>query len=350
MIFLKRAIALAEKGDSRVFPNPRVGACIVKDDLVIGEGSHLVAGEAHAEVHAIADCGDQDLRGCTAYVSLEPCAHEGRTPSCAKMLIRKGISRVVFAVEDPGPGEGGAELMRQAGLEVLGPVDSAGAKEILEPFIKNVTKGETYFLLKWAMTLDGRIALGNGDSKWISGEASRKDVHHLRTICDGIMVGAGTVIKDQPNLDVRYDIKGPSPRPIVWDPKGRLAASDCWQKWSARNAIWIRPDGTTPVPETDLTTIDSGNNRALAKSLFAAGVHMVLVEGGAGLHGMMIDEDLADAIRVYIAPKLCGGNDSRSPVGGVGVPSMTRALACGPLKRSTCGEDIVLEGLLKRHH
>ena len=207
--WMSLALDAACEGTSMVYPNPRVGCVVVRKGKLLGRGAHVKAGEGHAEVNAIAECGEEDLKGTTLYVTLEPCAHRGKTPACVDLIIKKGISKVVFGLHDPGPGRGGAELLREAGVEVEGPMmDLPGLIEVLEPFCKNAMKQEAYFIQKWAMTLDGKIACASGDSKWISNEASRKKVHKVRAFADGIMVGSGTVLADQPSLDIRYEVEG----------------------------------------------------------------------------------------------------------------------------------------------
>ena len=348
--FVDRAIRLAYNGDARVFPNPRVGAVIVRDGQVLGEGWHQVCGEAHAEVMAIKNAGGQ-VRGATAYVSLEPCGHEGRTPSCAKLLIEKGVAKVVYAVPDPGPGEGGGALLRGAGLEVISSVIRPGALEVLEPFMKNMLLGQTYFLSKWAMTMDGRMALGSGDSKWVSGESSRERVHRTRTSMDGIMVGAGTILADDPSLDVRFDLMGPSPRPIVWDPKGRTVDSQWWQKQKKRDPVVMTSKTNMNWPNfVEVIFFDEETPQKVSTDLFKLGIHGVLVEGGAGLHGWMFDHQMVDAVEVYIAPKICGGADSLSPVGGRGANQMSQALAPSRIQRECVGEDMLVRGWLKGYH
>jgi diaminohydroxyphosphoribosylaminopyrimidine deaminase / 5-amino-6-(5-phosphoribosylamino)uracil reductase len=347
---IDRCVVLAKNGDARVFPNPRVGAVVVKAGAIVGEGWHVQAGQGHAEVNAIAQAKGIDLKGSTIYVSLEPCAHVGRTPPCAQLIIAKGIARVVVAVADPGPGQGGAEVLRKAGVQVDFLPEHAAATRLIEPFVKNFLKQEAYLIQKWAMTLDGRIALQNGDSKWITGSPARVKVHETRRVCDGIMVGAGTVLADAPQLDVRHGLDGPRPRPIVWDPKGvTCELEDWWATQASRRPLVLTDTCTKTWPE-GVEVEPCWQASTLCKTLFKHGLHSVLVEGGAGLHGWLWDHQLADAVDVYIAPKICGGAESLAPVGGQGVGTMAMAESLKCMEWQTCGEDLRLEGLLKKHH
>lgn len=333
---LKRTLELAQNGTSEVFPNPRVGALVVRDGKVVGEGWHRRCGGPHAEVEAI---GDLDLKGCTVYVSLEPCAHEGRTPSCAKTLVERGAARVVYAMEDPGPGEGGGEILKAGNVEVSGPHPDALSREVLMPFLRNI-KGACAITLKWAMTLDGRIALESGDSKWITSEAARRHVHRVRSAVDGIMVGAGTVRADAPQLDVRHGVEGPSPRPVVWDPRGGTRSLGWWQSVEHRRPLVIS-DEQTAWP-SGVEVIPWAKGADLPERLFRAGVHHLLVEGGAGCHGAMVDAGTFDRVLVYVAPKVCGGASSVSPVGGLGVAAMAQAHGLADLRYVSIGSDLLI--------
>lgn len=346
--WMSLALEAAFEGSSKVYPNPRVGCVVVKKGKLIGRGAHLQSGEAHAEVNALADC--EDAEGATLYVTLEPCAHRGKTPACAQLILNKGISRVVFGLSDPGPGQGGAAVLREAGLEVDGPMmDLPGLIEVLEPFCKNALKQETYFIQKWAMTLDGKIACSGGDSKWVTNDLSRKRVHKVRAYADGIMVGAGTVLADEPTLTVRYDIDGPDPRPIVWDPDGKTQAlTGWWSKMKERSPIVIT-NRTKSWPE-GVTALSCKSPKELGQILFLNGVHCALVEGGTGLHGFLNDGDLGDSMMAFISPKWVGGKAAPSPIGGEGLSKMSDAKILIRQELAYLEGDILLEGLAKVHH
>src|SRR5437764_12544149 len=210
--WMRRALELAERGRGYVEPNPLVGAVVVRDGRLVGAGWHQRYGQAHAEVNALAAAGEA-ARGATLYVTLEPCCHVGKTPPCTDAVIRAGVARVVAAMSDPFPQVAGrgAELLRQAGLAVeVGPCE-AEARRLNAPYLKLLARGRPYVHAKWAMTLDGKIATRSGDSKWISNRASRQVVHDLRGRVDGIVVGAGTALADDPQLTARP----PGPRTAV---------------------------------------------------------------------------------------------------------------------------------------
>ena len=346
---IDRCAVLAQNGDSRVFPNPRVGAVVVMNEQILGEGWHVQAGEGHAEVHAIAQCGAANLRSATIYVSLEPCGHFGRTPPCSQLLIERGFSRVVIGVPDPGKGGGGAEQLRKAGVKVEFLEQHLASIRLLEPFVKNTLRQQSYLVQKWAMSLDGKIALSNGDSRWVSSLAARQQVHRHRQACDGIMVGAGTVLADRPQLNVRHGFNGPSPRPIVWDPKGRTRElTDWWAGLAERKPLVLTSQIEQPWPH-GVTVEARWAPSQLCATLFGHGLHMVMAEGGAGLHGWLADHQLADAVEIYIAPKILGGQASVSPVAGEGVPrvDLARDLQCSEWR--SVGPDICVEGLLKKY-
>ena len=347
---IDRCVILAQNGDSRVFPNPRVGAIVVQQGQILGEGWHVQAGLGHAEVNAINQCGNAKLNGATIYVSLEPCGHFGRTPPCAQLLIDRGFSRVVIGASDPGRGAGGAQLLKKSGIEVEILEQHSACIRLLEPFVKNTLHRQAYLLQKWAMSLDGKIALPHGDSRWITGLESRQSVHRQRTVCDGIMVGAGTVLADRPQLNVRHDQSGPVPRPIIWDPKGRTSElSDWWNSLADRRPMVLTDMTEISWPET-VTVESRWQPEDLCATLFIHGFHSVLVEGGAGLHGWLADHHLADAVQVYISTKILGGQNSLSPVGGQGLSSVSLAQNLQYCEWQKMGEDLFVEGLVKKHH
>jgi len=346
--WMSLALDAGREGTSQVYPNPRVGALVVRKGKLLSQGAHLKAGCAHAEVNALEQC--EDAVGATLYVTLEPCSHRGKTPPCTQLILKKGITRVVYGLADPGPGRGGAEVLRKAGLEVDGPMmDLPGLVELLEPFCKNILKQETYFIQKWAMTLDGKIASVNGDSKWISNENSRKKAHKVRAYADGIMVGAGTVLADQPSLSLRHEVEGPDSCPIVWDPEAETKfLGPWWEKLKQRNPLVISKSNQG-WPEF-VESIQCEDPSQLGAVLFRRGLHCVLVEGGAGLHGVLNDANLTDAIMAFIAPIWIGGKTAPSAIGGKGVEEMSQAKRLIRQEISYYEGDLLLEGLAKVHH
>src|SRR5215470_2221900 len=289
---LARAIELADGGRGRVSPNPLVGAVIVKDGAVLGEGFHAELGGPHAERVAIAACAGADLTGATMYVSLEPCCHAGRTPPCTDAILAAGITRVVIASEDPtekasgrGPG-----ILRDEGVEVAfadGEL-AARARLLNQPFRKHARTGRPWILFKSAMTLDGKVATRTGDSKWISGEDSRRLSHHWRAECDAVAVGIGTALTDDPQLTARVDGVTRQPRRIVFDSEARLA-TDALEVAGADVLVATGPNEPERV------------RNALAQ-LGASGITSILLEGGPHLAGAFLDAGEVDEIRLFVAP------------------------------------------------
>ena len=336
--FMKRALQLAEKGRGTTSPNPMVGAVIVKDGTVVGEGWHERAGEPHAEVHALRQAGDA-ARGATLYVTLEPCSHWGRTGPCAEAVIQAGISRVVMAVRDPNPKVAGrgAALLREAGVLVEEGLLAEEAVRLNEIFFHWITKKRPFCLAKYAMSMDGKIATATGESKWISSEASRQQVQVLRHALDGILVGVDTVIADDPALTCRLP-GGRQPLRIILDSRGRtpvnahvVAVAD------AKTLIATTSDGEKKLqtvlagrPHISVCVLpaDDMGRVSLPDLLTMLGEHSVtslLVEGGAGVLGSFFAEELIDKVQLFLAPLIIGGKESPGPVGGVGSAQLVLA-------------------------
>jgi len=220
--YMEKALKLAKKGEGKVNPNPKVGAIVIKDNKIIGEGYHKYFGGPHAEVYALREAGEK-AKGATIYVTLEPCSHYGKTPPCAKAIVKAGIAKAVIAMKDPNSlvqGRG-IDILKQNGIEVVTDIMEKESKELNEVFIKYITKKEPFVVLKTASTLDGKIATKKGESKWITGEESRYRVHQIRNDLSGIMVGIGTIIKDNPLLTTRIE-EGRSPKAIIVDSNLRI--------------------------------------------------------------------------------------------------------------------------------
>jgi diaminohydroxyphosphoribosylaminopyrimidine deaminase/5-amino-6-(5-phosphoribosylamino)uracil reductase len=339
--WMQRALELAERGRGSVEPNPLVGAVVVRDGRLVGEGWHQRFGQAHAEVNALAAAGEA-ARGATLYVTLEPCCHHGKTPPCTDAILRAGIGRVVAALSDPFPqvaGQG-AERLRAAGVAVeVGPGE-AEARRLNAPYLKLLAKGRPYVHAKWAMTLDGKIATRGGDSKWISSEASRRRAHELRGRMDAIVAGIGTVLADDPLLTARP----PGPRTalrVVLDSTGRLPAT-------SRLARTAPETPTLIVTALDLPARRAAELRALGcevLSLPPPGARPglgglldelgrrrltnVLVEGGSEVLGSFLDAREIDEVHVFLAPRLAGGAGAKTPIGGRGVERIAEAVALG---------------------
>ena len=311
--FMARALELAARGLETTTPNPRVGAVLVRDGAVIGEGWHQRAGAAHAEINALADAAARggDARGATMYVTLEPCNHTGRTPPCSDALIVAGVVRVVAAMADPhAVAANGAERLRTAGIVVDIGVGEAEARELNLGFISRVTRGRPWVRLKAAASLDGRTALANGESQWITGEAARADGHRYRARACAILTGIGTVLADNPRLTVRSDAVSRQPLRVVVDrnaktpPKARIVAGGgtLIATNGARNPAWPGDVDVLALPERE-GHLDLA---ALLRELAARGVNELHVEAGSGLSGALIAAGLVDELLLYLAPCLLG--------------------------------------------
>ena len=314
-VWMAQALRLADQGLYGTSPNPRVGCVVVAEEKMIGGGWHRRAGEPHAEVHALREAGDR-ARGATAFVTLEPCSHHGRTPPCADALVAAGVARVVVAVQDPNPkvaGEGIAKL-RAAGIAVDCGLMEAAARELNIGFFARMTRGTPWLRSKIAMSLDGRTALANGVSQWITGEAARKDVQHWRARSCAVLTGIATVLADDARLNVRDIVTERQPLRVVLDSKFRMpltarmlqggdvliytAVRDTEKSTALEKAgaiVSVLPDGNGQV---DLT--------AMLRDLAQRGCNEVLLEAGSTLNGAMLREGLVDELVLYIAPQLLG--------------------------------------------
>ena len=354
---MRRALRLAQKGRGRTSPNPMVGAVLVKEGRVVGEGYHSKAGEAHAEIVALQQAGDR-ARGATLYLNLEPCAHFGKTPPCAPQVIEAGVKRVVLGMEDPNPlvkGKG-IERMRVAGLEIEIGILEEECRRLNEAFCKYILRKEPFVMLKVAATLDGKIATRHGDSKWISGEASRRFVHRLRDQVDGVLVGIGTVLRDDPQLTVRIK-GGRDPYRIVLDSQLRIPEEAKVIGVSPSKAI-IATSALAPKDKMEklekrgvrILILDSHEGKINLKSCLSklGEIEMtsLLVEGGSQVNGSFLDEGLIDKLLFFLSPKLLGDHQALEIFAGRGVTRLEEAVAIRKIKTRRIGEDILLEGYL----
>jgi diaminohydroxyphosphoribosylaminopyrimidine deaminase/5-amino-6-(5-phosphoribosylamino)uracil reductase len=356
--WMKRALRLAEKGRGRTSPNPMVGAILVKDGKVVGEGYHAKAGEAHAEIIAL-QRAREEARGAVLYLNLEPCTHYGKTPPCAPKVIEAGVKRVVVGMEDPNPlvkGKG-VEILRRAGLDVEVGILEKECRRSNEAFCKYILKGEPFVILKVAATLDGKIATRNGNSKWISGEASRRFAHKLRDQVDGVLVGIGTVLKDDPLLTARIK-GGRDPYRIVLDSRLKIPEA---AKLIGASPTKVVIAATELAPEDKIErlgkrgvrilTLDSKEGRVNLKSCLSKlgeiGMMSLLVEGGSQVNGSFLDEGLIDKLLLFLSPKLIGDRLAPGIFGGRGVSNLQEAIPLKEIKAKRIGEDIFLEGYLE---
>jgi diaminohydroxyphosphoribosylaminopyrimidine deaminase / 5-amino-6-(5-phosphoribosylamino)uracil reductase len=354
--FMRRALELAERGRGLTSPNPMVGAVVVSDGEIVGEGYHERAGGPHAEVVALAAAGARS-RGATIYVTLEPCSYHGRTPPCARAVIDAGIRRVVAALVDPNPRVSGRGLdaLRAAGVEVAEAILTDHAERQNRAFVAAMRLGRPHVTLKAAMTLDGRIADRYGESKWITGDGARAAAHRLRSESDAIVVGVGTVLRDDPALTVRLERPWPrEPYRVVLDTRARTpVTARLIAAGTKSRALVVTGEDADPARIAALTAagatvvpVGSREGRVDARAALAAlaerEVRAVLVEGGGEVHGAFVDAGLVDRVAVFIAPRLMGGREATPSIGGLGL-SLADALRLGALEVSRFGDDLLIE-------
>ncbi|MEM8683424.1 MAG: bifunctional diaminohydroxyphosphoribosylaminopyrimidine deaminase/5-amino-6-(5-phosphoribosylamino)uracil reductase RibD [Pseudomonadota bacterium] len=310
--FMARALRLAERGRLTAAPNPMVGCVLVRDGDIVGEGYHLRAGEAHAEVNAIADAGERTA-GATAYVTLEPCAVTGRTPPCTEALIEAGVAEVVIAAADPSPSAASAGLKRleAAGIAVRQGLMAAQSETMNRGFLMRVSRGRPFVTLKLAVSIDGAIAMQSGESQWITGPAARADVQRLRAESAAILTGIGTVIDDDPSLTVRDERFDTARQPlrVVVDSTARLP-SDARVRTQAGDLLQV----TARDGEGDLSLSDTYGRVDLGRLMQALGerdINTLLVECGPRLAGNLLDADLVDELVIYQAPHMMGSETRR---------------------------------------
>ncbi|QEC48649.1 bifunctional diaminohydroxyphosphoribosylaminopyrimidine deaminase/5-amino-6-(5-phosphoribosylamino)uracil reductase RibD [Baekduia soli] len=365
--FLTRAIDLAGRGRGRVHPNPVVGAVVVKDGVVLGEGWHAEYGGAHAEVNAIADCDGADLTGATIYVSLEPCCHQGKTPPCTDAILAAGISRVVVAADDPTIKASGRGLgiLRDEGVtvDVAGGELAARARLSNQAFRKLARTGRPWVLFKSAMTLDGKVATRTGDSKWISSDTSRALAHRWRASVDAVAVGIGTALADDPQLTARIDDSdGPplrQPRRVIFDATARLPLDSklvaevhtvpltvVVSRAAHRSATdALETAGADVIVATGQN--EPGRVRSALDQLGERGVAAILLEGGPHLAGAFLDAGEIDEVRLFLAPLLLGGSKARDPLEGEGVERISEALRALTLDCERVADDILVSARLR---
>jgi diaminohydroxyphosphoribosylaminopyrimidine deaminase / 5-amino-6-(5-phosphoribosylamino)uracil reductase len=357
---MARALELAARGEGLVESNPMVGCTIVRDGETVGEGFHQRFGGPHAEIEAITVAASR-AAGATAYVTLEPCCHQGKTPPCTQALIEAGVRRVVVAMRDPFPqvaGRGLAEL-ETAGIAVEVGLGEPEARDLNAPYLKLVTTGRPWIIAKWAMTLDGKLATSARDSRWISCETSRAIVHRLRGRVDAIIVGRGTAEADDPLLTARP----PGPRTaarIVFDSQATLSPDRQLVRTAREVPLIVAVAASAPTSARDALTsagcevlVCPGDNHAtrlawLLDELGRRRMTNVLVEGGSRLFGELFDAGHVDEVHAFIAPKIVGGHNAPSPVGAAGVELMAQALALTDPRIEPSGDDVYIRGRIAR--
>lgn len=354
---MELAIKLAKRGEGKVNPNPIVGAVIVKDGIVIGEGYNEKYGEGHAEVNTFKSL-KEDPSGATMYVTLEPCSHYGKTPPCVDKIIQSKIKRVVIGMIDPNPlvSGNGVDKLKRAGIEVKVGVLEDKCKKLKEIFIKYILTKNPFVVLKTAMSLDGKIATRIGESKWITSEKSRLEVHNLRNKLSAIMVGVNTVIKDNPELTCRIE-NGNDPIRIIVDSTLKIPMD---------SKVLQNKDNKTIIATTKRANINSMQEllkkniqviiieekngqvdlSELIKKLGELGIDSILLEGGSTLNYSALEENIVDKVMVYIAPKIIGGESSKTSVGGIGIAKLNDAFKLKDITTNIVDEDILVEGYI----
>ena len=326
---MRRAIQLASLAEGMTSPNPLVGAVVLDSSgVLVGEGFHSGAGNAHAEIEALAQAGEKSIGG-TIVVTLEPCCHKGLTPPCTEALINAGLKRVVIGMVDPDPRVSGKGISRlkDSGLEVIEGVLIQDCKEINREFIFRVRNGRPWGILKWAMSLDGRVGLPNGSSKWITGKAARDSVHKLRSKCDAVIVGGGTVRADNPLLTSRGKASLEPIRVIFSKSLNLPKSAKVWDTKIARTLIAYGPRGNeaffSDLPDgPEQLKLDSNDPSELLISLAKKGCNKILWECGPSLATSAIESNCVQEIVVFVAPKLLGGKSAMSPLNSFGFESI----------------------------
>lgn len=357
--YMRMALRLAGRGRGHVEPNPIVGCVIVRGSKIIGKGWHKKYGGPHAEVNAIANAGGR-VAGATVYVTLEPCAHFGKTPPCADLLIKNKVKTVVVACRDIFPQTNGRGIrkLKTAGIEVIEGILKDEAVRINAPFFKRIRKGLPYITAKWAMTLDGRIASSSGDSKWISSEAARKHAHKLRGVSDAIIVGIGTVLADDPELTCRMS-RGRNPHRIILDSAARMPLNSKLIKTIKAAPLTIAVASLAPAKKVD-ALIKAGCNVVrfpssknglsvphLVRWMGKLGMTNVLVEGGGKVLGSFFDAGCIDETMIYVGAKVIGGNSNiQAPVLGHGIMKMSMATLFSPIETKKLGDTLLIRTVL----
>lgn len=360
-IYMRRALELAEKGIGYTNPNPLVGAVLVKNGKVIGEGYHMNYGGNHAEINAFLNA-TEEVKDASLYVNLEPCSHYGKTPPCANAIVEKGIKKVFIGLMDPNPKVAGKgiEVLRSNGVEVNIGLLEQECKKVNEIFLKFITTNLPFCILKTAMTLDGKIATYTGNSRWVTNEISRKYVHELRHKVSAIMVGIGTIMIDDPQLTVRLEEKvSKDPIRIIVDSTAKIPLSakvlndNSSTKTILATTKRARLDKIKILKEMgiEIIVLPQKNERVdlyyLMKELGQRKIDSILLEGGSDLNFSALEQGIVDKIITFISPKIIGGESAKTPIGGKGIASMNDAIKVKSMEIRKFGDDFMLEGYLE---
>jgi len=353
-LVMQRCLELARQAIGQTAPNPLVGCVIVRDGQIVGEGFHPKAGQPHAEVFALKAAGDRS-QNATLYVNLEPCNHYGRTPPCSEAIVSAGIRRVVVGMVDPNPQVTGSGLdrLRAAEIEVVVGVEEADCQTLNEAFVHRILHHRPFGILKYAMTLDGKIAATSGHSSWVTGAASRNRVHRLRSTCDAVIIGGNTVRKDNPQLTT-HDVSTHNPLRVVMSRSLDLpTVAHLWNTETVSTIVFTSLKANSEVQETltkqgvEVVKLDSLTPTQVMANLYDRGCLSVLWECGGVLAAQAIREGSVQKILAFIAPKIIGGVNAPSPVGDLGLVAMTEALELERVAWEAIGSDFLLQGYLK---
>ena len=358
---MRRALELAGKAAGRTSPNPMVGAVIVKNGRVIAEGYHKKAGRPHGEIEALRKAGKR-ARGAQLFVNLEPCCHQGRTPPCTDAIIESGLREVYVGMRDPNPQVAGKGIrqLKRAGIAVHTGLLKQECQRLNEVFVKYIVTGKPFVILKSALSLDGKIATSTGESQWITGPEARERVHRMRDQVDAILVGAGTVIKDNPRLTTRLKKgRGQNPARVILDAKAEIPLkARVFHRARRERVIYVTAhDGTSTYRINKLHKagvhvylLPKKNNRIslkkMIKLLGQSGVTSILVEGGGRLNTSALKEGIVDKVNLFLAPLIIGGESAPGVVGGPGIKSLKQALHIKNLTVTPVGADWMVEGYL----
>lgn len=357
--YMERALTLAAEGRGRTSPNPTVGAVLTKNGRIVGEGYHAYAGADHAEVVALR-AAEEATRGAACYVTLEPCSHHGKTPPCTEALIKAGITKVLVATFDPNPlvAGTGVRRLREAGISVEVGLLQEAATRLNEPYFKYIRVREPFVLLKAALSLDGKLATRTGDSQWITGEGARRRVHETRDTVDAVVVGIGTILKDDSMLTTRLEGRvGRDPLRIVLDSRGRLPLTARILRTGARPPLVavgprIPPARLRRLKEAGAEVVmlpqgDGGLSlRDLVSELGRREITSVMIEGGGKVATSALQAGIVDKLILMLAPILIGGEKAPTLLGGEGVEKLAEALHLTQLSVEHAGQDLILEGYL----
>jgi diaminohydroxyphosphoribosylaminopyrimidine deaminase / 5-amino-6-(5-phosphoribosylamino)uracil reductase len=353
---MQKCLQLAQSAAGKTSPNPLVGSVVVKDGVVIGSGFHPGFGQPHAEVFALRDAEEQ-AKGATVYVNLEPCNHYGKTPPCSEALIEAQVARVVTGMIDPDPrvAGGGIQKLREAGIEVIVGVEEAACRQLNEAFVHRILHQQPFGILKYAMTLDGKIATNTGHSAWVTSKAARHLVHQLRSTCDAVIIGGNTVRQDNPNLTT-HGVTEHNPLRVVMSRSLDLP-SNCrlWNDNLAATLIFTENNNPAQQQkllseQTNIITVAALTPKIVMEHLYQRGISKVLWECGGTLAAKAIADGTVQKVMAFIAPKIIGGTDAPSPVGDLNFNLMTEALQLKDVEVQAIDADILIEGYLSKSY